>query len=160
MDGSCVVALANNKVVVMGGMGGGDKVSMYDGHKTWTRRTNLPTKRVGHSCVLLEDGAIMVAGGWEGAFSNILDTVLVYKDDSFRELPRRMTTPRAWGQMVRVNDRILYFGGRNNLAENLDTVEEFDEATQKWKKLGTTMKNPRSYFSAVVVPASKVGCRS
>jgi N-acetylneuraminic acid mutarotase len=116
---------------------------------TWTRKSDMPTARVGVStCVV--DGKIYAVGGAESS-DVFLSTVEEY-DPATDTWTRKtdMPTVRSSAATSVVNGKIYVMGGAPGRAITTPTVEEYDPATDTWTKKAD-MPTSRSFFSASVV---------
>jgi N-acetylneuraminic acid mutarotase len=117
---------------------------------TWTHKTDMPTVRYCHSsCVL--DGKIYVIGGSRVNSGEADATLQVYDPilDTWTS-KADMNTPRIIFSACVVNGKIYAIGGSLGPASNysgMNTVEEYDPATDTWTKKAN-MITRRKYISA------------
>ena len=121
-EGACAVATSNTTFIVIGGMDDGSvpwfsplwssvqEFNTVTG--TWRRRAELPGwGRAFHRCVNI-GGDILVAGGASQDWKN-LDSALLYSvDTNTWRTAARLNQKKSFGEMVVVNGRILYLGGK------------------------------------------------
>jgi len=152
-DHACAVATSSTTMLVMGGQPFTNTVEEYNSITgEWRMRAPmLGDGSWGHSCVYLESGDVLVAGGWGG--SNLKTAQLYNVASNKWSMTGSMNKERYGAEMVISNGRILIFGGRDS-SEALDSVEEYHPDNKSWTILGKHMKTPRFCFSAAVVPRS------
>ena len=131
-------ALIDGKIYAIGGRKNESaflsKVEVYDpATDTWdTTRTPMPTARCAMGCGIV-DGKIYVIGGWD---SSSLSTVEMYDPVSDTwEKKTDMSAPRGFGAARAVNGKIYVIGGsklNTTIWSGLNTVEEYDPATDTW----------------------------
>jgi len=166
----CSVATRDTTFIVIGGYIGGyinDVIASVEEFNTvtstWRSRAAMPGGgSFQHSCVNIGGGQILVAG--RSTLDRMSLTPLLYDVDTDQwRTAARMNTGRNGGQLVVVNGKILFIGGRA-VSEflpaeiGLDTIEEYDPEADSWTILETRLNTPRQFFGASVVPRSLVGC--
>lgn len=133
-------AVVNEKIYAIGGLKKEEAVlscvEVYDpATDTWNSKNPMPTARAVMDCAVV-DGKIYVFGGSETAGSSILSTVEMYDpatDIWVAKTPLR--TPRSDVAVEAVNGKIYVIGGSKRTGEiweGLNTVEEYDPATDTW----------------------------
>ncbi len=137
--------LHNGKVLVVGGLD--QQVSdvtilataeLYDPKTgTWTAAASLAGPRAGHTAVLLDDGAVLVAGGVGS--TDVLASVEVYdpKTESW-SVVASMGTSRFLHSMTPLHGRrLLVAGGYDSSGVALATAEVFDPVSGVWSPVGS-----------------------
>src|SRR5207248_1648970 len=80
------VLLSNGTVLVAGGVGGGNFLTiaeLYDpATGTWSNTGSLSTMRAGHRATLLSNGKVLVTAGYSGGNNGILGTAEIYDPSS------------------------------------------------------------------------------
>lgn len=119
--------------------------------------SELPMPLSGHDCTLLPHSRqILVAGGhrFEGDQTQTKTFVYSWSNKSWMK-QSDLTEPRFGHKIVTVGDRIFAIGGRNR-ETILDSIEEYDVATGKWKESDMKLNKPRAHFGLALVPRSVI----
>jgi N-acetylneuraminic acid mutarotase len=114
---------------------------------TWTQKTNMPIKRMGHSCRIVS-GKIYVIGGWYiSETEGIALTRVDEYDPTTNTWTRKadMPTPRGITSAVVANEKIYVIGGEESFI-----VEVYDPSTDTWAEQ-TELPSQRMWFSTCVV---------
>lgn len=152
----CGAAPVGGKVYVVGGFtfDGGQvgRLEAYDPTAdVWTRKTPMPTPRMGLA-VTTVGGAIYALGG--RARSAVLTTVERYSPASDTWTPCAPMPTARWNLMTcAVGGKIYALGGIAGVGGKrrvLDVVEVYDPAKNAWSRLGP-MPVPRSAAAAAVL---------
>lgn len=98
---------------------------------TWTSRASMPLPRAGAATVAV-DGTIYVLGG-VGPDETV---PLAYHaaSDTWSQLAP-MSAPREHLTAVAMGGKIYVAGGRQNVTQNVDTLEVYDTASDSWQTL-------------------------
>jgi hypothetical protein len=124
----------------------------------------LATARGGHSATLLDDGRVLVVGGYNGPGGDFYATTAAAElyDSSTRRWTARgsMTTPRGGHTATLLPDgRVLVVGGDASLVSGggpiLTSAELYDPSTGRWTATGS-MADPRVAFAATLLPDGRV----
>ena len=114
-EGACAVATSNNTFIVIGGQ---DDLSILSSVEefntetgTWRSRAAMSGEgRYSHKCVNIGRD-ILVVGGFDG--HDWLDSALLYRVDTDTwSTAARLNQKKSDGEMVVVNGRIFYLGGK------------------------------------------------
>jgi len=118
---------------------------------TWTRTGSLSSARFAFTAVLLKDGGVLVAGGFDASLTSVLSSAEIYDPVSRKwKLTGSMSTARAYYAASLLPDgRVLVAGGCTNTTcyAATPTAEIFDPATGVWQPTGS-MSTDRRSFSA------------
>jgi N-acetylneuraminic acid mutarotase len=120
----------------------------------WTSMAPMSGTRAGHTSSVLEDGNVLVAGGWNYT-SNLL-TAEVYDvgSNSWHSVPD-MSSQHYNGEAVTLNDgNVLIISGFNGTF-NTEECELFDATSETWSS-GSLLTTGRSYFTATKLSNGKV----
>ena len=148
---SCAVALADGRMIVPGGSGesgplasveqslpGGDFVDVQP----------MREARADHSCALLQDGLLLVAGGTTNGGGATNSAELFSADDNQWTAAGSMSTGRAGATATTLKDgRVLIAGGRTATGVS-NTLEVFDPKTQRFTTLSAMLTSPRADHAA------------
>lgn len=105
---------------------------------------HMTSPRGGHAAVLLNDGTVLVIGGFNNS-STPQRTAEVFDPatNTFTALTALMTLPRAEFTAILLPDgKVLIAGGESNKI-GTDTAEIFDPATSTFTAIGATMRSIR-----------------
>ncbi len=115
----------------------------------------MALSRSGHAAALLQDGSVLIAGGYNG---NFLASAEVYapQADSFRVATGAMTTGRLGATATVLSDgRVLIVGGFNG-SVYLNSAELYDPATETFTSTTGTMVAARLGHTATLLSDGKV----
>ena len=153
--------LATGRVLVVGGQSLAApfqtfaSAELYDPTAgTWSPTGSLATARENHFAVRLQDGKILVGGGYSIEQQAQLRSVELYDPATGLWTPTgSMTVARDLPSAVLLNDgRVLVAGGQGAApSQALGSAEIYDPATGSWTATGS-MTSPRMAHSAVLLP--------
>jgi N-acetylneuraminic acid mutarotase len=157
--GSTAVKLLNGKVLIFGsGYNYNTTVDLFDPTtNTFTTTGSLRRARSNAPGVLLNNGRVLVAGGFNGTTSMAATELYdpntgQFTDSGFMNLERRNHA------LVKLHDgRVMVFGGfTNNSANNYtSTTEIYDPVTGVWT-IGPSMNSARSELVAVLLHDNRI----
>lgn len=151
-------ALADGRVLVVGGMGGGEtSAELYDPRRNRFTRTGPPlTSRVGHAAVRLRDGRVLVVGGWTREGGRALASAELYDPVRGRFVPTgSLTVTRGGFTATLLRDgRVLVAGGVSG-GTTLRTTELYDPRSGRFRP-GGRMAGARAAHTAVRLPGGSV----
>ena len=113
------MATSDNTFIIIGGRGDDGYLSSVEEFNTvtgrWRSLAAMPGGgRAYHSCVSIGGGQVLVTGGWDG--DDWLDSALLYRVDTDQwRTAASLNGKRNVGEMVVVNGRILYMGGKQTM---------------------------------------------
>ncbi|MBC8229460.1 hypothetical protein H8E77_07935 [bacterium] len=114
---------------------------------TWTKKTDMPTARMGHSASVVNE-KIYVIGGYNGP---VLSTVEEYDSANGTWTTKSgMPTPRWLLSNAVVNGKIYAIGGANSQLVGFPMMEEYAPATDTWTTK-SSMPTARVNLSTCVV---------
>ena len=151
--GHCAVGLGNGSLVVTGGYGGLEVAERFDlATGLWTPLPELSPVRAQHGCALVElhgEQGIMVVGGDSGG-TRLRDVRFLPLDGPSQEWRKVADLQSArWGRpgVAIVGGRINVAGGWDGV-KDLDTVEYYDETTDRWKKTASRLQTERRWLAS------------
>ena len=99
----------------------------------WSRASDRTTPRFGAAIALLDDGRVLLAGGWRGSSRNVR-TVSIYDPHRDAWLPAApLHSARSFASAVTLHDgRVLVLGGSSAPPEDLRSVELYDPGRDVW----------------------------
>lgn len=150
----CDVTSGTAVTAVSGTAGGIDFNLQTEVSNPWIPAGNLNTKRTGHTTTLLNDGRVLVAGGFNGGY--------LAGSEIFDPATGRWTTTTGAMNAARANHtatllsngKVLVAGGYNG--SYLNNSETFDPATGMWSQVIDTLGAARSDHTAVLLANGKV----
>jgi hypothetical protein len=122
----------------------------------------LTSERAGHTATLLNDGKVLITGGFSAATipAPALNTAELYDPaaNTFTALTSRMQSARTTHAATRLADgRVLLTGGQNNNdGDGTNTAELFDPATQAFTSVTAVMTSPRGGHASVLLGDGRV----
>lgn len=124
-------------------------------HNVFVKGPDMNVARVHHAATLLNDGRVLITGGWP----NISSAEIYDPKTGKFTLIGDMTTPRDYHISVLLKDgRVLIAGGEYGAFANiheLKSAEIFDPATNKFSKI-RDMNKERTYLKAVLLQDGRV----
>ncbi len=122
----------------------------------------LTSPRAGHTATLLQDGKVLIAGGFSTISPGLaLSTAELYDPaaNTFTAVAGAMRMPRTSHKATILGDgRVLLTGGQtdNNHGNGSNTSEIFDPTTQTFSSVTATMTTPRGGHSATLLSDGRV----
>jgi hypothetical protein len=154
--------LLDGRVLVTGGdtvMGGVvASTELYDPMSmTWSDAGDMSSPREGHSSVLLANGAVLVAGGYDGISGQPFATAEVFSPSTGKwSAAAPMNSPRMDFTLSRLADgRVLAVGGYDAPGVYADSAEIYDPIADTWTTTGS-MSTPRARHVASVLEDGRV----
>jgi hypothetical protein len=148
-------------VLVVGG-GIGSTSDLYDPSNLAASAVAVAdtSPRYSQTATLLNDGKVLVAGGFDYATSTTLATAVLY-DASGRVMSPTgsLATARYSHTATLLNDgsgRVLVAGGTDPKGQALATAELFDPSTGQWSPTNGSLAFARSGHIATLMPDGKV----
>ena len=93
---------------------------------------------------------ILAIGGYDG--STYLNTCELFDGATQTwKYISSLATERAWASAATLNDKVYVFGGVDDNVQDLDSVEEYDCAADKWTLLPVRLSVPRWGLAAATV---------
>ncbi len=152
---TAAVAAVQKKIYVIGGRNLETTHNTIDVYNTetgnWEAPITMPSIRYGHVARVRQD-TIFLFGGYKKDNNGLVITADI---DAFVpatntwELKRKMQTPRAYHQVVQMENQFYILGGIENL-EGLRSVEIYDPTTNHISR-GDPLRQARMHFGAVVL---------
>jgi hypothetical protein len=158
------VTLQNGKVLIAGGAPAFSNqavafssAELYDpvAH-SFTTVGSMHFGRDGMSMVVLQNGLVLAAGGFDGSTNLSSAELFDPATNTFSLLPSSMVTGRSGGiATVLANGKVLITGGLGNSGV-LASAEIFDPATNMFTATSQPMSAPRWLHEAILLPNGKV----
>src|SRR5439155_27082734 len=128
--------LLYGRVLVAGGYNGLETMTsaeMYDPSRgRWTRTDSLTIGREEHMATLLQDGKVLVTGGYADLVGPLTSTETYNPATGLWTTAGDMNDPRWWGTATTLLDgRVLVTGGVG-ISGGQSTDELFDPVTRTW----------------------------
>ncbi len=158
------IKLADGRVLGIGIFEGGDSVSgsrvvLDQGANSWTDLPPNPLARGVPELVLLDDGRVLVTGGFivRGQSYQIGATVEVYDPATgeWQQAPNMNVTHEYQAVVLMGDGRVLAAGGRALNFDAADRAEIYDPETNEWTLTGS-MNFPQSFPVAVALADGRV----
>ncbi|NCN95272.1 MAG: hypothetical protein GW917_00950 [Bdellovibrionales bacterium] len=113
-----------------------------------------------HTVTTLDDGRVLVAGGWEGQATwtggNATYTAELLMEDGSTRVLGNMHAPRAWHTATKLNDgRVLIVGGFK-FDGGLATAEIFDPISDQFVQLNSALHEGRGAHTATLMNDGRV----
>jgi hypothetical protein len=157
--------LANGKVLAAGGYDSSSSgtafssAELYDPvTETWTATDSMAAGRFRHTAILLENGKIFVAGGYNGFSGTVLSSAELYDPDTGRwTATGAMAAARSEHTATLLpNGKVLIAGGNDKSSgARLSSVELYDPAAGTWTATGS-MTIARGSHTATLLTNGKV----
>jgi deoxycytidylate deaminase len=162
--------LANGKILITGGYDSVDylntaevfdpltgtsaETTTVDPTTSKVVASNLITGRQGHTATLLQNGMVLIVGGYNGTY---LNTAELYNPATgvFTQLTSTLTTARAYHTAtLQFDGQVLIAGGFNG--SDLNSLELFNPSLRTFTELTATLGTVRAYHSATLLADGKV----
>jgi hypothetical protein len=151
-------ALADGRVLLVGGMGGGEaSAEVFDPKSGRFRRTGSPlVPRIGHAAARLADGRVLVLGGWTQEGGRLLRSAELYDPRTARfSTTGPLVEARGGAAVAKLRGgRVLVVGG-NGDGRVLRTAELYDPRTGRFRRVGS-LASPRGGHTAVRLADGRV----
>lgn len=150
----CVAGMEGGMALVAGGTsadGPTAGVEIYGPGDEFAQAPPMQRSRAGHSCTVLLDGRILVAGG------DIEGTVEIYSPptSSWTLLPNSAAVPAGHSATLLPGGRVVLAGGRTGDQLSSD-IGIFDPDTNRVTRSAVRMASPRARHAAVALPDGRV----
>jgi len=160
--GHVAVSLRNGKILLMGGSANAalNTAEVYDPiQNVFSPTGNLNVARLTEhtpNAVLLKDGRVLVAGGYDGITGEIASIEIYDPNKGVFEDGGSMAVRRAAHTLtVLANGKVLIAGGYEESAKYLSSAEIYDPIT-RGSTLTQPMKEPHFHHTATLLPNGKV----
>ena len=156
--------LPNGKVLVAGGVtdsGSGpfatNSAELYDpATRRWSRTGSLNTGRSGHTATLLQNGKVLVAGGFNSSGNPLLSAELYNPATETWSRTGNLNVARSFYTTTLLsNGKVLVVGGSTNKSSNTNGAELYDPASGRWSATGN-LRVARYGHTATLLPNNKV----
>ncbi|MGY6561789.1 MAG: kelch repeat-containing protein [Luteibaculaceae bacterium] len=152
-------ALPNEKAIVFGGWDGGANnwisTEIYDFNtEEWVMGPNMSVGRSDHRSVMLQDGTILITGGFTGSTNtNSVDLYNPVTNTIISRAP--MINGRSMHTATLLNNgKVLVTGGFNpDLGFQLNLAELYDPVLNTWTAV-PNMNQTRDHHAALLIPGS------
>ena len=168
-SGACSISINTDMFIVMGGFSGEgkemlSKVRAVDvTQQTVEERPNLKHARAFHSCQLIEEGIILVSGGYtnkENPNKSLApDELYKTATGTSHMLTLVNSLSRYEHRLVRLEKTVFALGGRDGTGKELASIKQFDTATYTWLDHSQALlSNSTSGMAVTTFPRSAVDC--
>jgi hypothetical protein len=163
------VLLADGRVLVIGGCKGGFNNSCMlgvgvelfdpkDAAKPWKAAGSMLTFRRSHRATLLNDGRVLVAGGFDSATGFVSLEIYDPKTDIWSSPAGVLSSPRNLASATTLkNGKVLIAGGYDPILQQpIESLDVFDPASGAVTKLGVAFAQPRFSHTATLLADGRV----
>ena len=158
--------LANGLVLVAGGKTTGEVVlntteifnnTGAGGVGIWSPEASMNTARHLHTATLLNDGRILVAGGYNGASSSYA-SVEIYDPvtNAWGEVENLSTSRAGHTATLLPNGKVLVVGGHSSTIGVLNTAEVYDPVSDSWTRTANDLAIYRLAHTATLLSDGRV----
>ena len=122
----------------------------------WTSTGNLITGRSAHIVSILNNGQVLVAGGY-GSNGDIVNSAELYNPSTgtWASTGNMISDRVSFTASILTNGTVLVAGGNNNNGINLDGTELYDPSTETWTSSGN-MISARYLHTASTLANGKI----
>ena len=165
--GACSISISKDVFIVLGGISAEllSAVRAVDvNQQTVEERPTLRHARAFHSCETLEDGRVLVSGG----YTNKEDPTRSIAPDELYDftatgpsqvLAVASSLSRYQHRLVRLEKTVFALGGRDWTGKEVASVKQFDTATNTWLDHSQALlSNSTSGMAVTAIPRSAVDC--
>jgi WD40 repeat protein len=118
---------------------------------TWSKTGSMKHARARHTATLLQNGQVLVAGGYNGNGLIYATAELYNPVTGTWTATGTMSTARVYHTATLLpNGKVLVAGGENNNSNALSSAELYDPSTGTWTLTGS-MKQVRAGFTATLL---------
>lgn len=123
----------------------------------------MPVALGAHGQAVMDDGNVLVSGGWTTAWTDLLVASYKMNPDTYVwSSLANMKDARVQHQLVTIDDRVLAIGGRHSKVDPddldntvLNTCEIYSRSGNTWTRTGS-MSNARFGFGSVTLPDGRI----
>ena len=162
--GHTATLLQNGQVLVVGGNGNGSiyiptfaSAELYDpatGH--WTVTGSMATPRLGHTATLLQNGQVLVAGGYDNGTGNVASSAELYDPDTGTwSVTGSMTQARDNHAAILLQNGLVLAAGGTSSSGVTASAELYNPAAGTWEATGS-LNVSRYSAAAVLLPSGEV----
>ena len=113
----------------------------------WSKASNISKVRRFASAATICEKIIIVGGFADMTLTNIEHSCEMFEPSTNQwSLVSSPESPRAAGAIVSIDDIVYLFGGENENDFDLESVERFDLAKNKWHAIGSLPENCRGSY--------------
>jgi hypothetical protein len=150
--GHSLTTMPNGRVVAAGGFspaGRTAEVEEYDpSSDRWSALVNpLPTARSHHAAVLLDDGNLLLIGGYE---VQMTPSTVVYSPSTGAKSTASMLRPRVSPSALRLSDGKVLVAGGVLTSTGVNSTEVYDRVAGTWSDGATMMASRRAVVLAAL----------
>jgi hypothetical protein len=135
------------------------RVEAATGYMSWSSASSMSTGRYYHTATLLNDGRVLVVGGYVGStgFGHSLQTADIYDPATNTWSATGSMGTVRWGHTATLlaDGRVLISGGLIDGVNSLASAEIYDPATSSWSSTGF-MSVARFFHSATLLGDGRV----
>ena len=169
-SGACSISINRDVFIVLGGFSDDAEEMMTTvksvnvNQQTVEERPSLNHGRAFHSCELLDDGQVLVSGGFSDKDnpSGSLAPDELYDPTNTKPtqvLAAADSLSRYQHRLVRLEKTVFAIGGRDRTGKELASIKQFETATNTWLEHSQVLLSNRTSGMAVTAfPRSAVDC--
>ena len=153
--GASGVAISRNEIFITGGWrdNGDDRLILIFNISTnkWLQ-SYLKIGRLWHASFVYKENVIICGGAVGAAWGQVHGSTEIFSlANGTLRLGGNLQIPRKLHGMGLVEvdgvTKLIAFGGKNEIGEDLSSIEEWNEATEQWELSKSTLSEPRSGFA-------------
>lgn len=123
----------------------------------------MPAALAAHGQCVMENGKVLISGGWNTAWNNLRTAAYTFNPDSVVwATVASMNVARLQHQLIHIDNRVLAIGGRHSKIDPndldgtiLNTCEIYSTLGDSWTNTGS-MSNARFGFGTVTLPDGRI----
>jgi N-acetylneuraminic acid mutarotase len=151
LNGQVLVAGGHVTLDVFGNVRWLSSAELYNpSNKQWAETGNMTTTRMKHTATLLQNGKVLVVGGYDG--TNNLSSAELYDPKSGKWMTTgSLIVARRDHTATLLSDGKVLVAGGENATDCLSSAELYNPNTEKWT-ITDSMNSPRKSYRALLLP--------
>ena len=153
IDGGHGVAISQTELLLIGGFHTANRILKHNiNKKAWTEVGRLIQRRWSHRC-FFHHGKVIITGGYDKGYLKSSEIFNILDGTERRSCD--LNVARGFHGMgivhIKGKSKLIVFGGQNE-SSYLDSIEEWDDDSEKWKMSTMKLSAPKFAFGYCQLP--------